>query len=482
MTDQELEERLRAWYRAEVDLGEVASLRLQQRVGAIPATGRRTAHAGRRRNLVLLLAAAVATTALVGSYVAGGRSTVPVIAVATDTPTPSGSISATPGPVTPAPASPSPTKDSASPQPSLPLGGGLILSYEPHQPAGSCNTSYAPFDVFTIDPASGIRTLLGTTADDCRLKELSFQWARDRVHVLMADHYRERPVTLETFTAAASNLRFICCALPTDVWQGAHGGDDGWVLSPLGDRAAAIHTSGTGVADGVVVANTDGTDRLTLLLPPGADARASGALSWAPDQSAVLVSACLPCNHQGPNEPATENDQHVFIVPTDGSTVRDLLHDGNGSLGFPAWSPDGSLVAVVTSDCASGETIPYCYSPRRSELDLVTVADGRVQKVLGSDRVGGEFTQILSPSWSRDGARLAFTADTGDSFTIAADGSDLAPLGTGSVVQWSPDGEWLAVARRTADESVTALWIMHADGTDARQVMTFPAFTPGPAW
>ena len=137
---------------------------------------------------------------------------------------------------------PSPRAE-ATPSPSVPLGGGLILAYQPHESPGECNfDSLAPFDVLTVDPATGERTLLGTTAEDCSARWLNLQWAPDREHILMTDALGQEPMELDTPTAAGRAFTFICCDLPTDVWQGGANQSQGWVLSPAGDRVAAIHT------------------------------------------------------------------------------------------------------------------------------------------------------------------------------------------------------------------------------------------------
>ena len=72
MTDQELERRLRAWYLAEIHSDEAAPAELRVGLAAIPRTRRSSAPSlGTRRNLTLLVAAAV-TTALIAGAIAIG--------------------------------------------------------------------------------------------------------------------------------------------------------------------------------------------------------------------------------------------------------------------------------------------------------------------------------------------------------------------------------------------------------------------------
>jgi hypothetical protein len=472
MTDHELERRLRAWYRADGGDSESAPPQLRADLAAIAqeAESRRLPTGWRFPRMSRSAPLALAATALVAAILIGlalflGQ---PPDVGPTNSPSPTGSASAEPN---------------ASPSAGLPLGGGLILVYAQH-PAPACSPE-SPFDVYTLDPGTGARTLLGTAGNMCR-RGLAFQWAPDRVHVLMTDDFYQQALTLNPPTAAGRDLTFICCQLPSDVWQGGWGTGDGWLLSPAGDRVAAIHTSeiqypgqeaSTGIADGIVVANIDGSEQETLMLPAGADIR-GGGLNWSPDQSAIVVAACLPCNHEEPGQsPTGVNRQHVFVIPLDGSALRDVLSTATGSVWGAAWSADATRFAAVRSECQAGEAIPLCTLPRMtSALELVDAADGSEQVLVTGEQVGDPFAQIQAPKWSRDGTRIAFStwSETGgaNAFVVEADGSNLTLLGGGGLIGWSPDGEWILVARLAQDEYFSDLWIVLPDGTAARQIGT----------
>jgi Tol biopolymer transport system component len=311
----------------------------------------------------------------------------------------------------------------------------------------------------------------------------------------MTDRFGQEVLTLDAPTDAARHLTFICCNLPTDVWQGGSGGGDGWVLSPAGDRVAAVHTSSiqylgqegpTGIADGIVVSSIDGSGEATLLLPTGADI-GGGGLAWSPDESAIVVAACLPCDHSGYGEPPTSvQHQHLYVVPADGSAVRELLDETRGSVWGATWSPDGSTFAAVRSQCQPSQAMPWCNLGTTNSLELVSIADGTERTVVTGDQVRGNLAEITAPIRSRDGAQVAFSAssDAGGSsvFVIDSDGTNLRRIGEGSLIAWSPDGEWLMLARATSNESVTGLWIMRVDRTEARQLGTFPSYQGQPAW
>jgi Tol biopolymer transport system component len=464
MTDQDLERRLRAWYRADGDDADSAPPQLRADLAGIgqEAEPRRVPSGWRFPRVPRSAPLAIGATALIAAILIGlalflGQ---PPNVGPTGSPSPTSSASAEP---------------STTPSPGLPLGGGLILMYQPHVPPGPCsNISDSPFDVYTVDAGTGDRTLLGTARSGCGPRGIAFQWAPDRIHILMTGQPGMEVLTLDPMTAAGQQLSFICCDLPRlpDFWQ------DGWVLSPSGDRVAAIHALEAGFADGVEVANIDGSGATTLLLPAGATMTGDG-LSWSPDQSGIVVGACLPCDQAEPGQPPTTvQKMHLFVVPVDGSAVRDVVGITSGAFDDwrAAWSPDASTFAAIRSECQS-EITPVCHPGHPiSVLELVDAADGSEQVLARPDG------QVTAPKWSPTGARIAFRTSTDESgghvFVIDADGGNLVSLGAGTLLGWSPDGDWLLVARVAQDGSVSDNWVVRADGTDERHVGSFL----GAAW
>jgi len=389
--------------------------------------------------LMLLLALAIGTAALIGS----GIVKLPVSVEASPT-EPDG----TPGP-------------SATAELDGPLGGGLMLVYaaEPDPDTGT-------LDVFTLDAGTGQRTLLGTLPPlVVSYVTYDFEWAADREHVLISIGTGDGPVALDNVTDAGRELTFICCE------PAAQGG----VLSPQSDRIASL-SEGSYAIEGcllcvdapavVSILDVDEGNLRTIPLPTGT--LSNSQISWSPDGSAVVISGCRPCNIAGA---ITEGDAatltptpgvehaHLFIVPVDGSPVRELLDEAETGFWSAAWSPDGTTIAFHRNDCRPDEHAPYCID---GALSLVTLAVANGQQTVVAD-FGGE------PVWSPDGTRLAISTESG-LFAMDADGSQLAKLVDGVTLEpsWSPDGEWLLFSTYDERSDTTSGWIVSAEGGEPR--------------
>jgi TolB protein len=81
-------------------------------------------------------------------------------------------------------------------------------------------------------------------------------------------------------------------------------------------------------------------------------------------------------------------DQEIYIMNADGSDQRNLTDDPGEDFD-PDWSPDGKLIAFASD--RTGEPEVYVMDPDGDNVRQLTTGGG------------------LSPRWSHDGARIAFT-------------------------------------------------------------------------
>src|SRR5690606_5882809 len=109
---------------------------------------------------------------------------------------------------------------------------------------------------------------------------------------------------------------------------------------------------------------------------------------------------------------------------------------GNGSQADPAWSPDGTRLALASdAEGSSGIWVHGVDDPLAVRLTSSAARDG-------------------APSWSPDGRSLVFRSerDGGGLFIVAATGGEERRLTTfGSAPQWSPKGDAILFSHAAPD-------------------------------
>jgi dipeptidyl aminopeptidase/acylaminoacyl peptidase len=152
---------------------------------------------------------------------------------------------------------------------------------------------------------------------------------------------------------------------------------------------------------------------------------------------------------------------------------------------------------LVLASTASGAAAAPARIAFSSGGDLFTIAaDGSARTQLthfGPRRSSGQ------PSWSPDGARIAFLSERGENgsprvWTMRSDGGDARPLTSARKAtleldsEWSPDGTRIAFARATfGRESLrTSIVVANADGSGEQTLVTERlrrlGFLHTPAW
>ncbi len=176
---------------------------------------------------------------------------------------------------------------------------------------------------------------------------------------------------------------------------------------------------------------------------------------------------------------------------------------------LPGYSTRAAMSAAATKTSGSQPTAPSLYSSSgESTRALITKANGKiafarhdrngygiyVMNADGSNQtrlIDGEALDrhpiILSPAWSPDGTKIAFTASSNSSYgyiyVMNADGSNPTRLSENQFDNrpaWSPDGT--RIAFDSTRNGSWEIWIMNADGSNQIQLTSSPFNGFNPAW
>src|SRR6266513_1051978 len=258
--------------------------------------------------------------------------------------------------------------------------------------------------------------------------------------------------------------------------------DDDPVWSPDG-KQIAFHSTRDGDED-IFVMNADGTGVIQLtntsVLPDGSPIF-DAVPAWTAGTRNEARGPCLrpPAGLRGwwPGD-GDVGDRiggnhgigtfNVYVMTADGTNPTRLTQGGAVDQ-LPTWSPDGARIAFQTNRDGNNEV-------------YVMNADGSNPINLTQSPAADEF-----PAWSPLGDKIAFRSDrdgNGEIYVINLDGSQPTRLTNTPAEEyypaWSPTGSGIAfVSNRDGNFEI---YLMKPDGSAQKRVTSNPAWDAAPAW
>jgi TolB protein len=210
--------------------------------------------------------------------------------------------------------------------------------------------------------------------------------------------------------------------------------------------------------------NADGTGLLRLTNDPGSD----DSPAFSPDGSRI---AFLTSRHD-PDPRFPNYKYEIYVVERDGSNLRRLTNTEAGET-HPAWSPDGSKILFDADYDGDGYFEIYCMD-----------SDGTNVTRLTANPANDQFAD-----WSPDGKQIAFSSDregNWDIFLMDANGENQRQLTSDPDWElfpaWSPDGNQIAYNGLQPNTRNTDIYLLQADGSQVRQLTSAARYDENPAW
>ncbi len=241
----------------------------------------------------------------------------------------------------------------------------------------------------------------------------------------------------------------------------------GSFVDAMGQTVDVVISGNLPALDGSETVNVYvGTDVFQATLTPGTVTTPTATVVATPTPSPGPAGSEEIVFYGGPVDP------HLYVMNADGSGKKSIADYLQSEPTTPAWSPDGTKIAVATH-FKSGVAIAVIAASGTGGLQFLTTEDSPLN---------------FAPAWSPNGSRIVFTSGGGNAIDVMnSDGSGRSRLVTRTAgerfghLSWSPDGSKIAFEREPSSGS-PEIYVMDADGTDLVPLTNNSTPDRYPAW
>jgi Tol biopolymer transport system component len=169
-----------------------------------------------------------------------------------------------------------------------------------------------------------------------------------------------------------------------------------------------------------------------------------------------------------------DNNSSVVIMDADGTNRQQIFENKEEYAFAPSWSPDGQKVVFGYGGFFQNR------KSRTAKIIMVN-RDGTDAKELTNGTPNAGF-----PSWSPDGKKIVYriwTKDEGGLKIMNLEDGSIKTLTTefDNLPYWSPDGTKILFTRKHSGDNFD-IFTINADGSDLKQLTTFPANDAHAVW
>jgi Tol biopolymer transport system component/DNA-binding winged helix-turn-helix (wHTH) protein len=239
-------------------------------------------------------------------------------------------------------------------------------------------------------------------------------------------------------------------------------GDTGamFTLSPDGRQVTFYRKDEGEKQESIIIASLDTGEGRTVLSRAANETRLSGFPAWSPDGSLIAFAA------EDLRRPAeTEGGMALFAAEVIGSGVKQLSTERYVDIGKMNWTPDGKGLVFVALRPRVGNQFYYLSYPgsetRRITNDLLSYGNYGLGITADKSAMVVDIWEFLTQLWIIDA-----DGDTSDARQLTL-GSDDGAHGLSSLA----DGR-IAYVTRTGDEY--DIWTVKQDGTEAKPLTADP--------